>query len=211
MFVIDGSTGSRTLADAFAAEFTAGGGNVVWTIGPDDEGRVALPRGPETKIDALYVAGPSEWAEKCVALMRKSRGAAVLLADGWALDSVEALVERDVPVYLAGFFSETDPALPVRELLQACAEAEIPPSPALGFGWDALRLVQEAAARGGPSRDGIRAALRMGEPLIGASGQVGHAIPSRSGETPAISAAAPGGFVFIRRVEVAPLPPPPGA
>lgn len=211
VLVIGGSTVSRILGDAFRREFAAAGGQVAWTVVPDEQGRITLPRGPETKVDALYVAGPSEWAERCLTLARRSRGAAVLLADGWSLSSVETLVERDFPVYLAGFFSETDPAPPVQALLAACAAAEVPPNPATALGWDALRLVEAAAARGGPSRDGVRAALRTGGPIVGASGAVGHAIPIRTRETPAISSAAGSGFVFIRRVEVAPPAPPPGA
>jgi len=211
VLVIEGSTGSHALADAFAREFVAAGGQIGWTIAPDEQGRLALPRGPETKVGVIWIAGPSEWAQKSVELARRSRGAAVMLADGWNLDAVAGLVEAEVPVYLAGFFSQTDPAPPARALAEACEEAEVPPSAAVAFGWDALQLVRNAAGRGGPSRDGIRTALRTGEALEGATGRVGHAAPSRSRETPAISSAAPGGFVFVRRVEVAPLPPPPGA
>ncbi len=210
IFLIPGSTASRTLGDAFDREFNAAGGQVAWTISPDEEGRVALPRGPEKKVDVIYVAGPSEWAERCLELGQKTASATILLADGWRLDAVDALVERGVPVYLAGFYCGTDATPAVQELLDACAQAELPASPAVALGWDSLRLVQEAAAAGGTSREAIRTALRMGEPLEGASGNVGHTRSAHSPETPALSMAARGGFVFVRRVEVVP-PPPPGA
>jgi ABC-type branched-subunit amino acid transport system substrate-binding protein len=210
VFRIEGSAASRALADAFAREFTAGGGQIAWTLAPDEQDRLALPRGPEMKVEVLYVGGPSEWAERCVDLARRSRGAAVLLADGWRLDSVEALVAADVPVYVTGFFSETDPSAPARALLDACAAAEVLPSPAVAFGWDAVQLVRHAASAG-VTRDALRSALRVSDAVAGASGRVGHPIPSRTREAPAVSSATPGGFVFVRRVEVAPLAPASGA
>jgi ABC-type branched-subunit amino acid transport system substrate-binding protein len=210
VFWIEGSAASRALADAFAREFAAGGGEIAWTLAPDGAGRLALPRGPEAKVEALYVGGPSDWAERVVELAGRSRGAAVLLADGWRLDSVEALVAADIPVYLAGFFSETDPLPPARALLDACAAAEVPPSPAVAFGWDAVQLVRYSAA-GGTTRGALRGALRVSDAVHGATGRVGHAIPSRTRETPAVSSAMPGGFVFVRRVEVGPPAPATGA
>jgi ABC-type branched-subunit amino acid transport system substrate-binding protein len=210
VFRIEGSTASRALADAFAREFTAAGGQIAWTIAPDGEGRLALPRGPEIKVEVLYVGGPSEWATRCVDLARRSRGAAVLLADGWRLDTVDALVTADVPVYVASFFSDTDLAPSARALLDACAAAEVAPSPAVAFGWDAVQLVRHAASAGA-TRNALRSALRVSDAVTGATGRVGHAIPSRTRETPAVSSATPGGFVFVRRVEVAPPAPSSGA
>jgi ABC-type branched-subunit amino acid transport system substrate-binding protein len=195
---------ARLLADAFVREFLRDGGRVAWDVTMDAAGALVLPPGPEPKLDVLYVAGPGDAAAKASGHSARTRSAAVLTADGWSRTGLAELAEEGVAVYLVSAFSATDPSAPNRKLLEACARSGREPNPALALGWDAARLARHAAARGGPSREGVAGALRGGAPFAGATGRIEFPVTGPGSETPAVSSFGRSGVVFLKRVEAAP-------
>ncbi|MGQ0722096.1 MAG: ABC transporter substrate-binding protein [Candidatus Eiseniibacteriota bacterium] len=199
---LPGGEVSGRLADAFAAAFTRPDSRLVWSISPDGAGRLALPAGPAEPVDAIFVAGAGEWAERCSALGASTREAAILTVTGWQTDGLDRLAAGGVPVYLVSFFSATDPSPANRRLLEACARTGREPTPALALGWDVGRLIRHAALVGGRDRDGIRTGLRGGAPFSGATGRLDFGWAGTPRETPAVSSLSSAGLVFLRRVEV---------
>jgi ABC-type branched-subunit amino acid transport system substrate-binding protein len=191
---------SGLLAEAFTEAFSAAGGEIVWTVSPDRQGEMRMPPGPEDAADVIWVAGKADLAVRCSELTAKTREAAVLTAAGWEGRGLPELADGGVSVYVVSWFSPTDPSPENRAFLEACARAGRDPTPASALGWDAARLVREAAQRGGAARAPIRAALRSGTSLTGPTGRID--LPAADApETPAVSSISPGGPVFLRRVE----------
>jgi len=199
---------SRQLADAFAAAFPSGGARVAWDVTLSEDGTLALPPGPEPRVDVLYVAGPGSAALAASSHSNRTRSAAVLTADGWSQTELSEMAAEGVPVYLVSAFSATDPTAANRKLLEACARAGHDPNPALALGWDAGRVARHAAARGGPSREGVRSALRAGAPFGAATGRIEFPPAGLGTETPAVSSLGRAGIVFLKRVEVGGSGPP---
>jgi ABC-type branched-subunit amino acid transport system substrate-binding protein len=199
---LPGSEVSGRLADSFAAAFARPDSRLAWSISPDGAGTLSLPPGPAEPVDAIFVAGPGEWAARCSALGPSTREAAILTTTGWQADGLDRLAAGGAPVYLVSFFSATDPSPANRRLLEACARAGREPTPALALGWDVGRLVRHAALVGGRDRDGVRAGLRGGAPFSGATGRLDFGWAGTARETPAVSSLSSAGVVFLRRVEV---------
>jgi ABC-type branched-subunit amino acid transport system substrate-binding protein len=202
---LSGGEVSGRLAQAFATAFARSDSRIAWTISPDGAGTLALPPGPAEPVDAIFVAGPGEWAERCSALGPSTREAAILTVTGWDPEGLERAAAKGAPVYLVSFFSSTDPSPANRRLLEACARAGREPTPALALGWDVGRLLRHAALVGGRDRAGLRAGLRGGAPFSGATGRLEFGPAGAARETPAVSSLSPAGVVFLRRVEV-PIP-----
>jgi ABC-type branched-subunit amino acid transport system substrate-binding protein len=191
---------ARLLADAFVRAFPRDGARVAWDATLDAAGTLVLPPGPEPRLDVLYVAGPGEVAAAACGHSARTRSAALLTADGWSRTGLTELAEEGVAIYLVSAFSATDPSVANRKLLEACARSGREPNPALALGWDAGRLARHAAARGGPSREGVTGALRGG-PFAGATGRIEFPVAGAGSETPAVSSFGRAGVVFLKRVE----------
>jgi branched-chain amino acid transport system substrate-binding protein len=191
---------SRTFADAFAEGFAQLGGEVAWTISPDEYRNLALPPGPEIRVDVIYVAAPSEWALDAVFLGDKGRSAKVLTSVGWESTNLNSLVNIGTEVYVSLFFAEGEVDPTTEQFLEECRAAGVAPTPAAAFAWDAARLVRHAVAGSDGSRAGIAGALARTDPITGATGGLAPSGSSVADESPGIVSVTDQGWVPVRRV-----------
>lgn len=192
---------SATFADAFREGFTQLGGEVAWTISPDEYRNLVLPPGPEVRVDVIYVAAPSEWALDAVFLGEKGRGAKVLTAVGWDTTNLTSLVNIGTQVYVSVFFAESEPDPTTEQFLEECRAAGVAPTPAAAFAWDAVRLVRHAVAGSDGSREGIAGALVRSDPHAGATGPLAPSGASVADESAGIVSVTAEGWVPVRRVQ----------
>jgi hypothetical protein len=192
---------SAVLGESFSRDF-AESGEIVWSVTPNEEGRVRPPPGPEEAIDVLWVAGPAVWAVEMVKASRGAREAAILLAAGWDAQGVEVLFEGDRVVHRVDFYSESDPRPIAVRFREACRAAGTDPSPAVALGWDAVLRVRDAIDRVGDERSRIDHVLGQGEATPGVTGRIGDGVAGAAGENPAVVALSRDGIRFLHRIDV---------
>jgi ABC-type branched-subunit amino acid transport system substrate-binding protein len=159
---------SRRLGNAFASEFTALGGEVAWTAGPDDEGQPVRPAGPEPDVDVVFVAGPPARVADLAAFGPRTGAAAFLTAGGWTWREPSS---PDASLFHVAFYDSADAAAPAAAFREACRAAGVPATYARALGWDAGEAVLRAIGEGGASREGVERAFRGGSPIEGVTGR----------------------------------------
>ncbi len=193
---------SAALTLAFAEQFVGAGGDTLWTLAPADSGAVSVPTGVRGEPAAVFVAGPAEWARRLLAGRRGQTPLVFLFVAGWDLAATRQLAEEGHQIFVASFFSESDPRASVREFVDACARAGITPRETVAAGWDAYRLFAAARRAGGESRAGFAARLALMPVQEGVNGALSVAIGPAATESPAVSSVTPTGTLFLRRLEV---------
>jgi branched-chain amino acid transport system substrate-binding protein len=192
---------SVALAAAFEDELVVRGGEIVWRIELDEDREPVRPRGPEPALEVLFAATDTGPVRAAASFGRRLAEAPLLLVEGWAIEDADSLAAEGRTVRVVSWWSAADDAPPAVALLEAARAVDETPSPALAFGWDAVRLLVAAAVDGGPTREGIEASLRSGISVLGATGRLAGRGPAGASESPAVSARGEDGG-FLRRVEV---------